>query len=274
MKVNIITDGASDLTDEETKALSIIKIPMPVSFKGDGAEKGGDFWQALKAGKVAVTSQVTPDKFFTAFARIKEAGESAMCVTISSEMSATYKNALLAKADGNFDNVEIADSRMASLAEGFLVREAAALIKSGLSARETAEELGKLKKKIKLLACMDSLKYVARGGRISASAAAIGAIMNIKPIITFSGDGKVKVAARPHGKKKGAAKICELIKEWNADLSRPVSLIYSDDPGSCGELCSKLKEAGVSIGEKIGIGPTIGAHIGPGAFGAVFMTRE
>lgn len=271
MKVNIITDGASDISDEEAEKLDIIKINTPVSFKGENTEE--NFWQALKEGKTAVTSQVTPEEFFTAFSRIKEAGEAAVCITISSEMSATYKNAVFVKNEGGFENVEVVDSRMASLAEGFLVREAAALIKSGLSAKETAEKLGFLKKRIKLLACMDTLKYVARGGRISPSAAAIGAIMNIKPIITFSEDGKVKVAARPHGKRRGATKICELIAEWNADLSLPFSLIYSDDYNNCDELFLKLKETGAEIGERTGIGPAVGAHIGPGAFGVVFMVK-
>lgn len=271
MKVNIITDGAADITDEEAARLGIIKINTPVSFKGENTEE--NFWQALKAGKTAVTSQVTPEEFFTAFTRIKEAGEAAVCVTISSEMSATYKNAVFVKNEGGFENVEIVDSRMASLAEGFLVREAAALIKSGLTASEIAEKTEKLKKRIKLLACMDTLKYVARGGRISPSAAAIGAIMNIKPIITFSEEGRVKVAARPHGKRRGATKICEIVKEWNADLSRPVSLIYSDDFNSCDELYLKLKESGVSVSERVGIGPAVGAHIGPGAFGVVFMVK-
>lgn len=272
MKVNIITDGASDITDEEAKALGVIKLKTPVSFKGEGEEE--NFWQALKSGKTAVTSQVTPDGFFTAFTHVREAGDSAVCITISSEMSATYKNALFVKESENFGNIEVVDSRMASLAEGFLVRESAALIKRGLSAKETAEEIENLKKRVKLLACMDTLKYVARGGRIPPSAAAIGAIMNIKPVITFSEEGMVKVAARPHGKRRGATRICEIVKEWNADLSRPVSLIYSDDFNSCDELYLKLKESGVSVSERVGIGPAVGAHIGPGAFGVVFITKE
>lgn len=273
MKVNIITDGASDITDAEAKRLGIIKINTAVSFKGSGALPEEDFWQSLKDGKVAVTSQVTPAEFSSAFEKIESSGEGAVCVTISSEMSSTYKNALFVKENEGFKNVEVIDSLMASFAEGALVKEACSLRDKGLSAKEIAENLERIKKKIKLFACMDTLKYAARGGRVSPSAAAIGAIMNIKPIITFSDEGKIKVVSRPRGKKKGADRIAEIIEGEGIDFSRPVSVIYSDDENNSVGLYEKLSAKKIPLSGRFAIGSAIGAHIGPGAFGAVIFKK-
>jgi len=273
MKVNIIADGASDITDEEAEKLGVIKIITPVSFKDGENADGEDFYRALREGKVATTSQITPDEFYRVFSRVREAGESAVCITISSEMSSTYKNAAFIKEREGFCEIYAVDSRMASVAEGFLVREACSLRNKGLSAGEIAAELEKFKKRVKLFACMDTLKYVARSGRISPSAAAIGAILNIKPIITFSAEGRVSVASRPHGKRRGAAKIAELIKAGNAEPSYLPAAIYSDDEKNCDDLLLRLSGEGIRVDKKIKIGRAIGAHIGPEAFGIVFVTK-
>jgi len=273
MKVNIITDGASDITDAEAKELGIIKIKTAVSFKGCGVLPEKSFWRELKEGKIAVTSQTTPEEFLSAFSQIREAGESAVCVTISSEMSATYKNALFVKESEGFSSVEVVDSRMASLAEGALVKEACALRGRGLSAREIAAELDVIKRRIKLFACMDTLKYAARGGRVSPSAAAIGALMNIKPIITFSEEGRIRVIFRPRGKRKGADKIAEIVESEGVDFSRPVSVIYSDAEENSDCLYERLAAKRIPLSGKFGIGSAVGAHIGPGAFGAVIFKK-
>lgn len=276
MAVRIITDGAADLTDKEAAELNVIKIDTPVCFKGKGdkAESMAEFWARIKAGEVAVTSQIPPDSFQREFKRASEAGDNAVCAVISSQMSATYKNASLVKLDGNFKGVYIIDSRMASVAQKILIMRACALRQKGLSAEAIAEILEKFKKRIKLLACMDTLKYAARGGRVSPSAAAIGSIINIKPIISFSSEGKIKILARPAGRKRGCTRLIELFEADGYDGAFSPIPIYSDSAVFCEELIKKLADKGIACAAPTPIGATIGAHIGPSAFGLVYVKKE
>lgn len=276
MAVRIITDGAADLTDKEAAELNVIKIDTPVCFKGraDKAADMEEFWARLKAGEVAVTSQIPPDSFWSEFKKAEKANDTAVCAVISSQMSATYKNASLVKLDGNFRGVSIVDSKMASVAQKVLIMRACALREKGLSSEDIARKLEGFKKRIRLLACMDTLKYAARGGRVSPSAAAIGTLINIKPIITFSAEGKIKILARPTGKKRGGTRLIEILEADGYDEAFTPIPIYSDSAVFCEELIKKLKDKGIKCAAPTPIGATVGAHIGPSAFGLVYVKKE
>lgn len=276
MRVKIITDGAADIDEEEALKLGVTRLAAPVYFKGEkeGVYSAEEFWRKMKAGKAATTSQIPPESFLEEFKRAEKEKTGAVCIVISSAMSATYKNAALVKADGKFDGVRVIDSRMASVAERALVLKACSLRDKGLSADEIADELENFKRRVKLLACMDTLKYAAAGGRVSASAAAIGTLMNIKPIISFSTEGKIIIAARPAGKRRGATRLAELLEEAGYDKAYPPVPIYSDSAEACDSFMEKAESRGIICGPKTPIGITVGAHIGPAAFGVVFVKQR
>jgi len=276
MAIRIITDGAADLTNEEAAKFNVIKIDTPVCFKGSGERPRTreEFWRKLKAGEVAITSQIPPDGFWEEFKKAQSAKDNAVCIVISSQMSATYKNASLVKLDGKFSSVSVIDSKMASVAQKFLVMRACSLREKGLSYEDISLDIENFKKRIRLLACMDTLKYAARGGRVSSSAAAIGTLINIKPIITFSAEGKIKVLARPTGKKRGGTRLIELLEADKFDEKFPLAPIYSDSALCCDELIKKLSDKGIKCAEPTPIGEVIGAHIGPAAFGLVYVKKE
>ena len=171
MKTRIIIDSTADLSAELKSKLSI--VPLTVHF-GDEEYLDGvtidhkTFYEKLiESDELPTTSQATPDSFIKEFDKVKEAGESAVVITISSKLSGTYQSAVIAAED--FDNIYIVDSGSATIGSGILAERALELADSGIDAREIAEILNKEKEKIVIIALLDTLEYLKKGGRISKS---------------------------------------------------------------------------------------------------------
>jgi DegV family protein with EDD domain len=145
----------------------------------------------------------------------------------------------------------------------------------GLSAKDIAEKIEELKGHVRLFACMDTLKYLARGGRLSHATALVGSILNIKPLITFSSEGKVSVYGKAIGMALAVKKLAEKVMSESISPDYPVISIYAAKSDNCQKFVSRLQEKGLNMEnvEMMGIGATIGSHIGPNAFGLVYVVK-
>lgn len=221
------------------------------------------------------TSQPSPHSFMSVFQDAMDNGEETVMITISSELSGTYQGANLAKDMLEYEDCYIVDSLSATVGERILVEHAVKLRDEGKTATEIVSELETLRSKITICACVDTLEYLHKGGRISGASYAVGTLAHVKPIITVTPDGKVDTLGKAIGKVKGIRFICERLAASKPNMNFPIYLVYTDTRENSIRLMDNLKTQGLEIPEEnmIHIGPVIGTHVGPDAFGIVYISE-
>jgi DegV family protein with EDD domain len=280
MTVAIVADSGSDLTPAQLHETGIRQVPLSVSF-GEQTylspdEMGPDaFWERLLAPDSPFPHTAAPSigLFKQAFEKAFADGHAAVvCVCLGEGLSATIKHARMAREMLPDKPILMVDSRSASMSVGALAMRGAALAASGLSAGEIESRLCAMRDGMNLYVGLDTLEYLRKGGRISNAKAAIGGLLSIKPIITVV-DGLVVVAEQPRTRSKATERVIELMTD------RPVTelhILYSPpaDPDvfKAAVLARMPGPAPKVVTAQI-IGPVIGAHIGPGAYGGI-MVRE
>lgn len=280
MGIRIVTDAASDITLEELKEWNVELIPIPLqcgeeSYMDDKTIPVEKFWEMLLNGINIKTSLPSPDCYLQVFEQAKEVKDDVIYISISSGFSGTYQSAVLAKSMAEYENVWLIDSKCAAAAQKMLVVRACELRAKGYSAGEIAENLKEFRGKIHLIACLDTLEYLKRGGRLSSVAANIGTMLRLKPIITFSKEGEILVAKKSRGAKKALQDMIAMAFESEMDPEYPVIPIYAQNDENCKAYLKALKEKEFNHSEKIpeGIGATIGTYIGPGGYGLVYVEK-
>lgn len=282
MSVRIICDSASDITQEQAKEWGIDVLPLKILWDGeeylDGVTmKPGKFFEKLiETDELPTTSQLSPYDFDKAFQKVVDAGDTAVCFTISSKLSGTYQSANIAKEEFG-DSIVVVDTLNAAVGEQIIVKRAIEFRDSGKSAQEIADIINEEKKKVKVIALIDTLEYLKKGGRISATTAMAGAVLNIKPVVAIE-DGEIGVLGKARGSKNGNNKLMELVQRDGIDFNRPFLLTYAGlnddllqkyikDSSSLYE--GKTKELGI-----VPLGSVIGTHVGPGAIGIAFFSQK
>lgn len=280
--MRIITDSAADFSASELLKYNITAVPLQVVFGTDSYEDGVTltpdiFWTRIMSGENPKTSQPTPDAFLKAFEDAKAAGESVVCVLLSSGLSGTVQSATLAQSMCDYDDIHIVDSMQAATAEKMLVLRACQLRDEGrLSAAEIAEELRRFSPRIKLYGCLDTLDYLARGGRIPQAAASLGSLVQLKVLITIDENGKVGMVGKGMGLHRASAALLKLIDQHKIDTAYAPLPLYTYNPDNCRSFIKKLNQAGIEASEEnaMAVGATISTHVGPGVFGLVFVEAE
>lgn len=278
MALRIITDSSSDLMPAAAAAMGVSVIPLAVQLGGEAYWDGqtidrGTFYAALKSSsQLPTTSQPTPDAFLQQFQQAKDAGDQVVAVLLSSALSGTVQSAMIAKELCQYDSIYIVDSRSATAGMQLLLQQACLMRDSGRSAPEIAAALDELKQRIRIFAVVDTLEYLRRGGRLSDLAANIGTVTRLKPTITVR-DGAVAVVGKSFGSAAAMKHLLKLLREHPADERYPVHLVFTDDAAATEPLAARLAELGWLPGQPLysGVGPAIGTHVGPGAFGAAYI---
>lgn len=280
MSVRIVIDSASDITLQRADELHLDFMPLKTIFGEEEYLDGitithKQFYEKLiECGTIPTTSQIPPYEFEKKFKEIREAGDTAVVISLSSLLSGTYQSAVLA-SDGFEDCIFTVDSLNVSLGLQSLVLYAVRLRDQGMSAKEIAAELERVKNKIVVLAVIDTLEYLKQGGRISKTAAWAGTMLAIKPVISIV-KGEVVILGKARGSKNGNNMLMQNVKESGGiDFSMPYCLGYT---GLDDTLLQKyIRDSAVLWEGKTDnlpittIGSTIGTHAGPGAIGVAFF---
>lgn len=274
--IRIVVDSSSDYTKKEIADRDITMIPLQITlndkhyYDGIDLEKDEFYTMLMGTKEFPKTSQPSPEAFLNVFSEAKEADDEVICILLSSALSGTYQSAKLAKEMCEYDKIYLIDSLSATIGIRVLVEHARKMKNEGKSAKEIFEAIEDIKGRLMILAGVDTLEYLCMGGRVSKTVATIGGLANIKPIITVSKEGKVEVVAKRRGTNKTLMHLGELIKIYQVDDDYDIYSVYTYGE----ENTKKLEESlGLKITDRIQIGPTIGAHVGPGAFGIVFVTK-
>ena len=276
--IKFLVDSASDYEKTETEKKGILRIPITITLKDknilDGEITKDEFYQLVQnADELPKTSQPSPQDFLDVFEKAKENDDELICILLSSKLSGTLQSATLAKSMAGYDKIHIIDSLSATYVIKMMTEYGIQLRDSGKNALEIVDELEKMKSKIKLYAVLDTLENLKKGGRLSTVEAGIGTLAKIKPLVTLTEDGKVGMKGKSIGRKKALADIVKLVEKENINTNYPIYNIYSYGMDNNKLFLDKLNEIGIAPDESLQIGPTIGTHIGPGAYGIIFVKK-
>lgn len=279
MATRIITDSASDIVDFPNPNLTV--LPMTVAFGDTVYHDGVDltherfFDLLVESDELPSTGAVSPGVFAQAYDEARAAGEDVVVVTLSSKVSATWQSARIA-AEGR-DGVHVVDSLSSCIGERVLVEYALMLAERGLPAADIAARLERARSRVHMLALLDTLEYLRRGGRIGSAAASAGALLALKPVVTMT-DGEVELLGKARGSKNARNLLVELVGEHPIDFAMPFCLAYT----AGGEAMLKkyvrdssdLWDGIVDALPICSVGATIGTHAGPGAIAVAYFSQE
>lgn len=283
MSIRIVTDSGADLESYEYQELQVELIPIPMTMDGttylaDASFDKSDFFRMLKEAEAfPSTSQPSPAQFQAIFEDARQKGDELIYITLSSGLSGTYQSACMIRDLDEYDNVYVVDSLTATLGQKLLVMEAVRLRKQGKTAREIAATLESIRDRVRIYAGIDTLEYLYKGGRLSRASASIGTLARIKPVISVNVEGKIQLIGKGLGIGKAISIVNSFVEKMPPDPNYPVLCVYSGSPANLTELREKAKKSiNLDVPEEqcFSLGPVIGAHIGEGAFGFIYISKD
>lgn len=279
--VKIIVDSTADMIPEVASRVDI--VPLTVHFGEKEYVSGVDidgrkFYEMLvESDTLPTTSQATPYAFEKAFTEATADGSEVVCLTCSAKLSGTHQSAVIAAQEFE-GKVHVVDSGTIAIGLGILVEYALRLVDQGFSAEEIAWKLLQKREDVHLLAMVDTLEYLKKGGRISAAAAVAGSLLNIKPVLTIEA-GEIRVLGKARGSRQGNNLLVqEIQKAGGVDFEKPVLLGYT---GLSDALLQKYIQDSASLWEGRRenlpcaiVGSVVGTHVGPGAVAVAFFRQD
>ena len=281
MSIKIVVDSTADLRPEIADKVSI--VPLSVQF-GEKTYVSGveitslQFYEMLAQSDVLpTTSQPAPFLFEEAFEKAVSEGHEVICLTCSGKLSGTHQSANIAAAEFE-GKVHVVDSNTIALGLGIMTEYAVDLAEQGLDAETILERLSEKREKVRLLALVDTLEYLKKGGRISSAVALAGGLLNIKPVSSVN-DGEIKLRGKARGARQGSNLLNqEIAKAGGVDFGLPVMLGYTGTQedqlqkymqDSADQWAGHDKNLPVAV-----VGSVVGTHAGPGAVAVGFFAAE
>lgn len=278
MAVQIITDSASDLSPELAKELNVHLMHMRVIFEDGVYTDGVDITKAEFYEKQATcktlpkTTQCNPQEYCDVFQALLDNGDEVISISMSSKLSGTYQSSCIAKelVDGS-ERLYLVDSLNVTMGEGLLVREAVRMRDAGKSAAEIVAELEVLRHKVRFVAFIGTMKYLKMGGRISATTAVVGGMLNISPIISVV-EGEIKSVGQVRGKLKAMGYAEDFASHYPVDTRHCVVFGHSRCEETLEPFMERMKQSlHLQDCHHHELGALIGVHAGPGCYGMAYI---
>ena len=286
MSYKIITDSSCDFTEEQYRQLDVAYAPLTVMYNGESHSNFSDpaavkaFYDELRAGVTATTSAVNPEGWAAVMEPILKEGHDLLVMAFTSGLSTTYQSAVIAANDLKEKypqrKINVVDTLCAALGQGLLVWYACQKRDAGMSLEELTAWAEEAKNHVDHWVTVDDLSHLKRGGRISATTALVGTMLNIKPIIHIDDEGKLVNVSKVRGRKAAiehiAGKLGELGEGYDNET---IFVVHGDCPEDAEFLGNLAKEKYGVKNVMIGyLGPVIGAHTGPGVLAVFFMGKH
>jgi DegV family protein with EDD domain len=277
--MKIVTDCAADLTLEDVQSLGISVAPLYISFpegqiNSDDITRD-DFYNRLKSmvPEVPSTAQPAPGVFASIYQKLAELGEEILSIHISSGLSGTMNSARLGSQQVQGAIVNLVDSFTLSGGERFQVLAAAWAVKAGWGKSKVLKMLEQVRDSTEVIYTLETLSYLARGGRIGRVQALAGSLLNLKPIIRVDRkDGKYSTVGKTRTVARALSDIVEHLKKEYGEKAVWVSVMHGQYAEQANELSQKLREnLNVTKLEILRISPVLGVHTGPGVVGAAVV---
>ena len=280
-RIKLILDSTADLTPAVRSQVTV--VPLTIHFgeeeylDGVTIDNRTFYEKLIESDVLPTTSQATPYVFEKAFREAVADGSQVICITCSSRLSGTYQSAVIA-AEEFEGKVFVVDSRTIALGSAILAEYALGLMQKGLDAQTIIWKLMQKREKVRLLAMLDTLEYLKKGGRISAATAIAGGILNIKPLICIE-NGEIKMLGKARGSRQASnLMVQEIGKAGGVDFAKPVLLGYT---GLSDALLNQYIQDSLELwgghAENLSrevVGSVVGTHAGPGAVAVAFFAAE
>ena len=284
MSYQIITDSCCDLTEAQLKQLQVSCANLTLLYNGENHSNFSDpaavkaFYDEIRNGVTATTAAANPDDWTSLMTPALEAGQDVLAIVFSSGLSTTYQSAVIAAKDLQEEypqrTIHVVDSLAAALGQGMLVTLACRKRDEGMGINELAAWLEETKLHLCHWVTVDDLSHLKRGGRISATSAIVGSMLNIKPIIHVDNDGHLINTAKVRGRKVALEHLVKKISETCTDFDT-FFIGHGDCPEDAAALEAMLREKhdirSITTGY---VGPVIGAHTGPGVLAVFFLGSQ
>lgn len=281
MSVRIVVDSTADLRDGLQARLTV--VPLTIHFgeeeyiDGVTIDGHGFYEKLVESDAMPTTSQATPYQFQQVFEAAVEAGDSVVCITVASKLSGTYQSAVIA-ADDYDGQVFVVDSESVAIGSGILAEYALRLADEGKTAAEIAQAVTEIRGRVRVLAMLDTLEYLKKGGRISKTVAFAGELLSIKPVVSLQG-GEIHVIGKARGSKQGNNLLVrEIQNAGGVDFDKPLLLGYT---GITDVLLQKYRTDSAALWQDHRddlpctiVGSVVGTHAGPGAVAVAFFSAE
>lgn len=279
--VRIITDSAADFEPAELQQLNITCIPLTVTFGDEVYQENISlskqrFYELLLTSEhFPQTSQASPQILMDIFDDVKNSGDEAIYITISSAISGTYQTACMIREEADCDRCHVLDGKNGTGGQRLLVEHAVRLREQGKTAAEILAGVESIRERITLYACIDTLDNLHRGGRISHLAYTLGSIAHVKPVITVEKDGSIGVPAKVMGMKKGMSWLCQQVEKCPRDGAHPFYVMYTNNRSIGEALAEKIRALDIDVPPEriIPVGAAIGTHVGKDACGFVCVSQ-
>ena len=277
--IRILTDSASDILPEEARALGVTVIPLNVTLEDGTVLRDGldltpsEYYEVMQhCHKLPTTSQPSPEVFEQFYLEADAAGDQVLGIFLSHQLSGTWQCAKLAADLANVDNVQFVDTANVCLGQALLVELACQLRDEGKTLSQIVAALELAKEHLHLVAAIDDLKYLRKGGRLSAAAAVAGGMLGIKPLVALQ-EGKVVLAGTARGLPGAYVALFKKIQEAGGlHPTLPARAGYTLSPREVQPLLTHLRDNLHAPEAQVRqIGCVIGTHAGPGAFGIAFF---
>lgn len=280
-KIKIAIDSPGDLPLEVAEKNGISVLPIKFSLENEEEllrDKiditEDDFYKTIReTGVIPKTVQITPFEFEEFYKEVAKDYDELIMITISANGSGTHRNACMAAETVENLKVYVVDSNLYSYCYGLLALKAAELLKMGRSAEEIVAEIEKQRDNTTAFFAVETLDYLKKGGRISTMSAIIGGVLDIRPILQVTKDGKVAAIEKVKGEKKMFVKMKELILNEIEGGEYELYPLYSDTKDKMEKIQGMLEESGAKINGIGRVGAVIGCHAGPGVFGVVTVKK-
>jgi DegV family protein with EDD domain len=267
MVVRIVTDSTSDIPDELAKELDITVIPVYLIF-GDETFRDridmseDEFYKRLTSDPIhPTTTQPTPKDFDDAYQKLSKEADGIISIHLTKKLSGTYQSAFQSAKSVKNCPIEVIDTYSVSMGLGLLVIEAAKMAKAGKSYQEIVAEVKKMIPDIHVFALFDTLKYLAKGGRIGKGKALLGSILSVKPMLTLK-EGEFEPVGQLRNRRKGIDKLFSYLE--NATSLKKVAIVHSTTPDEAQALAERvsslLSKEHIRVAR---LGPALGVHGGP-----------
>lgn len=275
-KIALVTDSTADLTREYIEANNIFVLPLKVVYREreyvDRIEIEPSSVYSRLGEEVPSTSMPSMGEVMDLFTRlVREGYNEVLSIHISSGLSGTFNTIRLAASQFPSLKIEVFDSKSISMGIGFLVQEAAELIKKGNKLSSVLDRIHQVRNEMTVTFVVKTLEYLKRGGRIGYVAATMGSLLDLKPIISVNHEGKYFTLAKVRGRKKSLQKIAELVKEATEKNKLKLIVMHGDALEEAKCLLEEIKQStgigNINLGE---VGPVIGVHTGPGVVGVAY----
>lgn len=275
--IKLIIDSTADITVEEAEKLGVTVIPMKVFidekeyYAGVNLDETTFFNLLKKCKTLPHTTQINQEEYINTIKPFLDNGDDVFVMCLSSELSGSFNSLRLASEELNSSHLEIFDTQNVTMGYKVLVMEAIKLIKTGIPLTQLKDKMEKIKNKCKLLAIVDNVKYLIKGGRLSLMTGLAVTALNIKPIVTIK-NGKLAVLSKGIGYNNAIKTLIKNVK--NVDFDSYISIGHSNDLTRFNQFKNELEKfLNIKSNDCTSIGPVIGTHAGPGCVGISYIEK-